>query len=266
MKPHARSTRFVPAALGLAFLVACQKAPVVWSDAVWMPLSPGRLAVDSGGRTRLVAPLPAPPTLPGGATRCEQSFRFAWVDSMRVFAAWWTPRPDRSAALMASYSADGGRTWKAPSPVDSSDVSAVGCDRPAPALAADGSTVHVAYSLTSSEGTGIFFAHSMDNAGLFHSPVPVEYGSRLGAAAVAARGDRVLVAYEDPDDRSRIGLAISATMGHIFESHASATDDVGEATSPDIALNGRTLAVSWTDRASPDGARAVRMIRVGRLR
>lgn len=231
-----------------------------------MPWSAGRLTIDASGQPRVVPERPAPPTLPGGPTRCEHSYRFAWMDTTRVYAVWWVPRPDRSAGLFASYSADGGRTWTASAPVDSTDVGAAGCSRPSPGVAGDGATVHVVYSLTSSEGTGIFFAHSMDRATLFHSPVAVVYGDRLGDAAVAVHGDAVVVAFQDINDPSRIALAISRTMGHIFEQRTTVTAGVGTVGAPDVALAGRTIAVSWKQTSASDSTRAVRMMRVGQLR
>jgi hypothetical protein len=149
--------------------------------------------------------------------------------------------------------------------VDTSDVSAAGCDRPAPGIAAWGTDVHIVYSLTSSEGTGIFFAHAMDRAGLFHYPVPIVYGSRLGAAAVAALGDTVVVAYDNLDSPPRIALAISRTMGHIFEQRTPVSTGTGMAASPQVAIAGRTVAVSWLQRAAADSTRVVRLIRVGHL-
>lgn len=259
-----RLTASAPLACTL-LAVACQKAPVAWTDPTWTGWSPGRLVLDTGGRPRVAPEASPPPTLPGGPTRCEQSYRFAWIDSTQVYAAWWVPRIDRSAALLASYSADGGRTWKAPTSVDSTDVGAAGCTRPAPGLAADGATVHIVYSLTSSEGTGIFFAHSMDHATLFHSPVAIVYGDRMGAADVAVRGDLVVVAYEDINDPSRIGLAISRTMGHIFEQRTTVASGAGTVAAPQVALSGRTVAVSWKQESAADSVKAVRMLRIGRL-
>lgn len=258
--------RYLVAFACTAVVCSCQDTTVVWSEAVPLSTTEGHIALDRGGRVIVLPPTASPPALPGGPTRCEGSYRFAWLDSARVYAAWWAPRPDRSASLLGSYSEDSGSTWRPAAVVDSSDVGAVGCARPAPGIAGDGANVHVVYSLTSSEGTGIFFAHSMDRASVFHAPVPIVYGERLGAAAVGAQGDEILVAYEDLNDPSQIGLAISRTMGHIFERRTPVASGVGRASAPDLALAGRTVAVSWLQRAAADSLRAVRLLRVGHLR
>jgi hypothetical protein len=113
------------------------------------------------------------------------------------------------------------------------------------------------------EGTGVFFAHTM--SGMLHSPVPVIYGERLVSTAIAADARRVVVAYEEPNGtRRQIDVAISATQGHLFETHTTASRGVDIATSPLIALSDSTLAVSWLTRAAADSA-ASRVVRTGRL-
>jgi hypothetical protein len=180
---------------------------------------------------------------------------------------WWQQRSDRSADLVASYSQDGGKQWTAPVPIDTLDRETLGCDRPPPAVAASGDYVHVAYSLRAPEGTGVFFAHSMDRAGLFHAPVPIVYGDRLTQASVAGEGDRVAVAYVDPNSRpAHIGLALSRTMGHMFEARTTASTGVGAASAPRVALRGDRVAVSWIEGSSANASGGTRMTRVGRLR
>lgn len=125
--------------------------------------------------------------------------------------------------------------------------------------------MYVAYSMIAPEGTGVFFAHTMSS--MLHSPVAVIYGDRLVATAIAAegRGDRVAIAYEEPNGkREQIDLALSTTEGHIFEVHTTASRDVDVATSPQIALAGRSIAVSWLERPL-DASAASRVVRVGRI-
>jgi hypothetical protein len=83
---------------------------------------------------------------------------------------------------------------------------------------------------------------------------------------VAAAGDRVAVAFEDPNSATpRIGLALSRTMGHIFEDRIlPVSDDNGSATHPLVAVRGRRVTVAWQQRAAANGRIAFR-IRTGTL-
>jgi hypothetical protein len=127
--------------------------------------------------------------------------------------------------------------------------------------------VHVTYALLAREGPGIFFSHSMDGGATFHAPVPILYGDRLGRTSVAADGDLVVVGFEDPNSTTpRIGLAISHTMGHIFEDRLVPVSDAhGTATRPLTAVRGRRIAVAWERRGS-EGAPAALAVRAGTLR
>lgn len=148
--------------------------------------------------------------------------------------------------------------------VDTADVAHAGCTRPPPALTVVGDDVHVAYSMVAPEGTGVFFTHFM--YGMFHSPVAVIYGERLVPTAIAAQGDTVAVAYEEPNgSRQRIDLALSTTMGHIFEWRLEATRDVDDARRPAVAIRGPLIAVGWEPAGTTDSA-TTRVVRIGRLR
>lgn len=160
---------------------------------------------------------------------------------------------------MVAHSRDGAM-WQSAMRVDTTDVARVGCERPPPSIAADGANVHVAYAMTAREGPGIFASHSMDRGMLFHSPVAVVYGARIGLTAIAARGDRVAVAYEDPNsDPRRIGLALSRTQGHRFDSREIVSPPTGEARSPGVALSGFRIAVTWTRGVGADSTREFRL-------
>ena len=128
--------------------------------------------------------------------------------------------------------------------------------------------MHVVFALLGREGPGLFYAHSMDEGATFHSAVPIFYGDRLGRSSVAADGDLVAVAFEDPNGRApRIGLALSRTMGHIFEERLlPISDDHGVATHPLAALRGRRVAVAWHRRAPSDSAPSVLVVRTGVVR
>jgi len=104
---------------------------------------------------------------------------------------------------------------------------------------------------------GVFVAHSMDRGALFHSAVPIAYGEGFGATAIAADEDHVVVAYQDPNAGSpRVALAISATMGHIFERHLTVSGADVRATAPQTALRGSLVAVSWIEQGEGAGAGA----------
>jgi len=114
------------------------------------------------------------------------------------------------------------------------------------------------------EGTGVFFAHFMES--MLHSPVAVIYGERLVPTAIAAEGDRVAVAYEEPNGtRRQVDVALSQTQGHIFEWHATASREIDAATQPGVALMGPRLAVAWVTKRMTDSSGA-RVVRVGRIR
>jgi hypothetical protein len=199
---------------------------------------------------------------------CPESLRLAAARGT-LFGVWWAPRPDSAAWLMAARSTDGGRHWSAPAPVDTTDAGAGGCRRAPAAIAADSGSgyVHVTYALQAGEGPGLFFSHSMDGGVTFHSPVPILYGEHLGRTSVAADGDLVVVGFEDPNATApRIGLALSRTMGHIFEHRIlPVSDDNGSAVHPLTAVTGRHIAVAWVP-AAPGGATSALAVRVGTVR
>ena len=253
------------AALPLAaLLTACDTDPIVWNDprAVAAP-GAARLVVDAAGDARFVPdslPAIAPPNAPG---LCAQSFRTARGTS-RLYGGWWSVRADSSAVLYSASSEDGGKSWGTPVAVDTLDRSSRGCSRPAPSLATSGDDLHTAYSMAAPEGTGVFFAHFMGS--MLHSPVAVIYGERLVATAIAAEGDRVAVAYEEPNgSRQQIDVSISLTQGHIFERHSIASRAIDAATSPAVALSGQNVAVAWITRRASDSA-GTQIIRTGRLK
>lgn len=249
-------------ALGL-FVTACDKAPVEWNDpvSIQQPARPTRLAVE-GGMPRFVDDTALAAALPPATGRCE-SGTVTTSGLRESAAAWWSVRVDSSAVLYVTASANSGRTWGTPIAVDTTDVSSNGCRRPPPSLVTVGDDVYVAYSMAAPEGTGVFFAHTM--SGMLHSPVPVIYGERLVATAIAADAKRVVVAYEEPNGkRGQIDVSISASQGHLFETHVTASRSVDNATTPAVALQDSLLAISWVTRSTEDSP-ASRVVRVGRM-
>ena len=239
----ARLSRLFATALFAA--AGCSSSPVEWRT------------VEYPGRPPLGAPAAKVAVVPADA--CPESFRAAMPpgpDSGVVYAAWWRVRSDSSAELMAGRSADGGHTWSRVVPADTLDRSRRGCARPAPAVAADATGyVYFTYFTEPLEGPGVFFVHSMDGArlgtgdGIFHSPVAIVYGTRPAHVAIAAQNGRVVVAYEDPNaERPRVDVALSRSMGHIFEARASVSPSDLPATAPGAAIAGDTVTVWWTER------------------
>jgi hypothetical protein len=242
-------------------------APVAWEASRSIQLTGASVAISADGNvvTDSLAPLASRMNVP--VTACAASLRLA-ASGGKLFAAWWSPRPDSTALLLASVSTDSGRTWRTAARVDSTDHGATGCARTAPGIAADAASgyVHVTYAMQAVEGPGLFFAHSMDGGATFHSPVPIIYGERLGVTSVAASGERVAVAFEDPGSRTpRIGLALSTTMGHIFERRVlPVSDDNSAATQPLVAVSGHRITVAWRERLASNGPDVLR-IRSGSL-
>ena len=245
------------ALLMLAPLAACTSpSPVQWSD----------LSVDTRGMAARSAENDQ--HRPHGvAGMCQTSVRTTDAPNGR-YAVWWRARADSSVVLEAAYSTDSGRTWRPAVTVDTVDHTRTGCERPAPAIAAERDNVHIAYSLHGPEGTGVFFAHSMDRGALFHAPVSIVYGDHLTDAAIAAQGDRVLIAYVDPNTRpTQVALAISNTQGHNFEPRLSASEGPGEKFAPAVTLNGDTLRLTWRQsQTAADSANASVVTRRGQLR
>jgi hypothetical protein len=234
----------------VALALACSAGPIAWEDSI--ASAPEEPHAD--------APAGRPPASPA---QCVASIRVATNAAGVQYAAWWSLRADSSADIMASSSSDG-RTWTMPWRLDSVDVGRTGCDRPPPALAADGDNLHVVYSMQAREGPGVFLAHSMDRGRTFHSPVAVVYGRKPGLASIAASGNFVVAAYEDPNTTpTRISIAVSTTMAHLFDFRAVVSPPDAAATKPRVWTDGTRVEVSWV-RAETDSA--TRLTRRGRVR
>ncbi|HEY0778136.1 MAG TPA: hypothetical protein VGD56_09240 [Gemmatirosa sp.] len=274
LPPTATRAGFI--ALASAALAACAADPVRWDAAAErrLPAPPAsatdaaEVAAESLAATGVVTALssapsaasvaPAVPVLPTAADpqACPASLRLATGRDGVVGAAWWSLRPDHSAALRASRSADRGRPWSAPIPVDTVDRSEAACDRPAPSIAIDSTNgyLHVAYSMEAPEGKGVFYAHQMDPRAGFERPQAVVYGDRPAATSVASSGDLVVVAYEDPNTGGRpfVSLALSHTAGHSFAERFAASERSSmSAERPVVALTRRRVALAWVERTAP---------------
>ena len=266
---RAAAARGASTILAALALLGCGEPPVQWDATRTMPAVPSRMISPDGALQPDTMAMLATRIPPPERAVCPGSLALSRAGG-RLYAAWWRVRPDSGALLLAASTEDEGQTWSAPAPVDTTDQSVSGCNRSPPAIAADSASgyVHVVFALLGREGPGLFYAHSMDEGAMFHAAVPIFYGDRLGRSSVAADGDLVAVAFEDPNSRTpRIGLALSRTMGHIFEERLlPISDDHGVATHPLAALRGRRIAVAWQRRAPSDGAASVLVTRTGVVR
>jgi hypothetical protein len=220
---------------------ACTKNPVEWGDVSYRRSQLG----DPDARSAVLSA--NLPSIDSTVAPCLRSIRTAGAGT-DLFRAWWAARKDSSVVLSMQHSTNRGGTWEAPVAVETRDRGRAGCDRPAPGTFFDPGRgyLHLVYFIEAADGSGVFFAHSMDKGAMFHSPVPVVYGNRASAASVAANGDSVVVVFENPNATApQIGIVLSHSTGHIFESRGDVTPDDVPAISPWVALAHRKITVWW---------------------
>src|SRR5256714_9544573 len=226
--------------------VGCVPDPVDWGNVAYRTSQLG----DPDTRSAIMnAGLPA---VPGTVNPCIMSIRTAG-DSSELFRTWWSVRADSSVLLSMQRSENRGASWDAAIEVESRDRGRRSCQRPAPGITDDpGSAyVYLVYFIEASDGAGVFFAHSMDKGGIFHSPVPVVYGNSPSVASVAGHGDSVVVAFEDPNSTTpRIGIVLSHETGHIFDQRGQVTPDDVPAVAPWVALDGNRIT-GWGKTPDP---------------
>jgi hypothetical protein len=222
--------RFAP----LAFTLACSPGPIAWSDSA-LRVPDFEIEREKG---------------PAFTGACGDSAEVVWgggpgrPDPL-TYVAWWRLRADSSADLVISTSRDE-KAWSAPLVLDSADASRVGCRRPPPDITVEGANVHVVYSMKAKEGPGVFVSHSMDAGRTFHSPVAVVYGERPARASIWSSGSFVVVAFEDPNTTpTRISVAVSNTMGHLFEFREVISPQDVAASDPLVSLTGRRVVLGW---------------------
>ena len=283
-----------PSLLLLPFLLAaCDTGPLAWAETVpdeSPPPAPALPALatrpadargamcDSSLRVVAIAPGAAGATMAPATDPAMDHAAMghampaapppAGADSARLVAVWWAVRPDSTAWLLSARGSAGGAAWEPAVPIDTLDRGPRGCARPAPSVAwtGDNGYVHVAYWLDAPEGAGVFYAHSMLRGRLYDTdPQPIAYGPRVSRGAVAARGDTVVVAFEDPNGRApAMVLALSLTAGHGFVDKAiRASSGDFEAMAPAVAVDSGGVLVRWSERRE---GRAVPLRRRGRVR
>ena len=253
-------------------LIAMPQANDSVPDAVALPMAPMAQAPDSA--------LGVDDT-PRDAQRCARSLRVVLSRGRGRVAVWWSRRARNRvwlvAALRDTSVAQGTLgAWRGPIIVDSLDqgpdgaraaeYGAAACARPAPSVVVDDMLgyVHVAYSMVGPEGPGVFYAHQMDPRAGFETPSAIIYGERMGAARVAASGNLVAVAYEDPNSASakpRVAIAISRTAGHLFEDRLIASGTTTIAHDPYVVVRGRAIVEGWSEMPAGAGEPSFRMRR-----
>ena len=230
------------ARLSLALLLAaCVRDPVEWGNVSYRQSQLGDPDARSGVMSANI------PVIVGMSATCVGSIRTAG-NASELFRVWWSSRSDSNVVLWMQRSGDQGMTWQAPVEVESRDRGRRGCNRPAPGIFYDPSSgyLHLVYFIEASDGAGVFFAHSMDQGGMFHSPVPVVYGNSPSLASVATHGDSVVVVFEDPNStRPTIGIVLSRVTGHVFDQRAQVTPDDVLAIAPWVALDHERIRVWW---------------------
>jgi hypothetical protein len=220
---------------------ACVGEPVDWGDVSYRHSQLGDPPAISA--TMEVAL----PTVDGTVAACRRSVTAA-ASGLNVFRAWWALRADSNAVLSLQRSSDGGRTWQSPVQVDARDHGARGCNRPGPGISQDSASgyVYLVYFLEAEDGPGVFFAHSMNDGQMFHSPVPVVYGKTPSHASVSGHGDSVAVVFEDPNATTpTLGFVLSHTTGHIFDQRGQVTPEEVRAVEPWVTLSGKRVGVWW---------------------
>jgi hypothetical protein len=239
--------RHLNAILFSLFLFACSKVPVEWNEIVYDGVSPEP------------SDYPRPFERAPSTAACPGSFRIAKAGNDQ-YSVWWEARRD-SGAMLKTARRINAKAWSIPVTADSSDRGVRGCGRPAPAIAADSASgyVHIAYFAEPASGAGIFFAHSMDKGATFHAPVPIVFGRNPARVSVASEKDRVAVAYEDPNaGQPLVGIALSKTMGHIFESRFIATSENGRARQPIVRIAGDSIRLWWSEYSPNPAVSATR--------
>ena len=244
--------RFLYVFAAISALSGCSESVVTWSDVVRrdVPREPPESVRGIAG-----------PSVGG----CGGSLRIA-SNGESSFAAWWAARSDSSVLLMTARSIRGD-AWSNPVVADSTDRGRRGCGRPPPAITADPVSryVHLAYFLEPAGG-GVFFAHSMDSGETYHAAVPIVFGENPSRTSVASAGDRVVVAYEDPNSEvPLVGVALSQTMGHLFEKRSLASTEYGRAKQPVVRVDADSIRVWWSEYSPNPAVSATRpMYRAGR--
>jgi hypothetical protein len=266
-----RSALLIPVVL----LAACTPEPVAWApDPVRVTIEASRAdsalaaAIDDAfGRAATDAPL-------------DSTAQAAVSDPSPCVHVARVSRPDSPArahaqqcSAVGTHAPPGHRArsdsgWRPVLPVDTVVArDSTGCRRPAPSIAVDAATrwVHVSYTLVAPEGPGLFYAHQMDPRAPFEPPRVIVYGDGQPASSVASDGQLVAIAFENPNDRPTVAVALSRTGGHLWEPPVRVSNSSVPALRPRTTVKGDSLVVGWIEPAA-NGRPATVVIRRGRVK
>ena len=91
------------------------------------------------------------------------------------------------------------------------------------------------------------------------TPVPIVFGKNPARVSMDASGDRVVVAFEDPNaNQPAIGISLSKTMGHLFEHRSQATSFNVRARQPVVRLDGDSIHLWWSEYSANPAVSATR--------
>jgi BNR repeat-like domain len=159
-----------------------------------------------------------------------------------VYAAWHAQQ-NGAFYIFFTRSTDGGASWDPARKISTSGRSAH------PALAADGTTVHLFFHDTTTS-TEILYARSTDRGATFAPQMqltPPNAESWVGG--ITASAGRVVASWVDYRDANEEEyLRVSETGGATWGVVKRITADPGDSWAPTVAIAGSTIHVAWFDR------------------
>ena len=181
-----------------------------------------------------------------------------------VWVAWRHIYRPNLRDIAVARSDDGGRSFGEPFRVSRDEWALDGCPDDGPALAVDGHGVlHVAWPTLAGDAKAVFYSRSDDGGRTFAPRLRVD-ASTTGAAhpQLAARGDRALVAWDEPGGARRrvVVREVAADAGGAPRLGGTTTVSEGPAVYPAVAATAGAVVVAWTEDVGSSS-----VIRVRRL-
>lgn len=159
-----------------------------------------------------------------------------------VHVVWYDSR-DGESQIYYKQSFDGGDTWQ-----DDIRLVAGGTRREHPAVAASGSTVHVAWHEYRSAGIHVVTARSLDGGRTWEEPITITATAKSVHPSIAAAGDRVqLVWFESASGYTEIEHVMSGDRGATWSAPIQISDSPYESWVGNVTTSGDEVIVSWVD-------------------